>query len=814
MVEQGRGTSSGYSIRGMDRNRISLSVDGLPQSQSYVVQGPPAAGNGYAGTGAINEVEYENIKSIEISKGSSSSEYGNGALAGAVAFRTKTADDIIQPGKNWGLQTKNAYASKNRASTHSIAIAGKNDGFEGLFIYTDRRGKEAQIHRDARRGRQCYSRQVAVPGTGGTYNYFLLQEDCPSGNVDLCKGYIKPLARVIPEQEETASQGEYTGENRVAPNPMKSRSQSWFFRPGYHFSEQHYLGAVMEYTKQRFDIRDMTLPAYILPYSREKPHIGGSQGIYQGQNYGQFQRTRHNQLGFSYGRGRFYDEHHRKKRIGIEYIYKNAQKSWIDQLRLSFDQQKIELDSFIPFTHCAKYPSVSKSCRADLSKPFSYHQTERNIYTEEHNLLRLDADKKLETKWGDHQVSANLGLDYFTSKLQHGDFVEQRVDQKQEHLKGRGTKESPHFYKIHPPVLKTTDFCDYKSTLTELSCITRKIRGKNYYVAIRDNMSLGKYVDFGIGGRYDIYRAHSDDPLISRADYRNFSWNAGVVLKPTEWLDFSYRISTGFRVPSFDELYGRRSGSKKVYVAKFEPEKSLNQEFGIVLKGDLGSFEISHFRNSYKGLIAFGESVRKGGRLGLIGRGDYGFRNAQDAKLVGINILAQLEWHSVWKALPYGLYSTFAYNRIKVKDNRVRPNLVTVTNHLFDAIQPARYVIGLGYDAPTGKWGMNAIYTHSQAKSEDELTGTRKHIQQSRKVKAAKVTTSSWHTVDLSGYVTLADFMTARFGVYNLFNSRYSTWESVRQSATGAINQHTRVGNYNRYVAPGRNYAITIEMKF
>ncbi len=61
-----------------------------------------------------------------------------------------------------------------------------------------------------------------------------------------------------------------------------------------------------------------------------------------------------------------------------------------------------------------------------------------------------------------------------------------------------------------------------------------------------------------IGGRYDIYRAHSDDPLISRADYRNFSWNAGVVLKPTEWLDFSYRISTGFRVPSFDELYGRR----------------------------------------------------------------------------------------------------------------------------------------------------------------------------------------------------------------------------------------------------------------
>lgn len=53
-----------------------------------------------------------------------------------------------------------------------------------------------------------------------------------------------------------------------------------------------------------------------------------------------------------------------------------------------------------------------------------------------------------------------------------------------------------------------------------------------------------------------------------------------------------------------------------------------------------------------------------------------------------------------------------------------------------------------------------------------------------------------------------------RLGIYNLFNYRYVTWEAVRQSALGAVNQHQNVGNYTRYAAPGRNYTLTLEMKF
>lgn len=42
VVEQGRGASSGYSIRGMDKNRVAVLVDGINQAQHYALQGPAA----------------------------------------------------------------------------------------------------------------------------------------------------------------------------------------------------------------------------------------------------------------------------------------------------------------------------------------------------------------------------------------------------------------------------------------------------------------------------------------------------------------------------------------------------------------------------------------------------------------------------------------------------------------------------------------------------------------------------------------------------------------------------------------------------
>lgn len=342
VVEQGRGASSGYSIRGMDRNRVALLVDGLPQTQSYVVQSPLVARSGYSGTGAINEIEYENVKAVEISKGGSSSEYGNGALAGSVTFQSKSAADILEGDKSWGIQTKNAYSSKNKGFTHSLAVAGKQGGFEGLAIYTQRNSEETQVHKDALKGVQSYDRFIAKKDES-SQAYFVMEDECLSGDYDKCKTSAKPPA-ILSSQRETVSVSDYTGANRIKPNPMKYESQSWFLRGGYHFSEQHYIGGIFEFTQQKFDIRDMTFPAYLR--STEK-RDDSNRPFYPMQDYGAYQHIEDGR-GVKYASGLYFDEHHRKQRVGIEYIYENKNKAGIiDKAVLSANQQNIILDSYM-----------------------------------------------------------------------------------------------------------------------------------------------------------------------------------------------------------------------------------------------------------------------------------------------------------------------------------------------------------------------------------------------------------------------------------------------------------------------------------
>lgn len=813
VVEQGRGASSGYSIRGMDRNRVALLVDGLPQTQSYVVQSPLVARSGYSGTGAINEIEYENVKAVEISKGGSSSEYGNGALAGSVTFQSKSAADILEGDKSWGIQTKNAYSSKNKGFTHSLAVAGKQGGFEGVAIYTQRNSIETQVHKDALKGVQSYERFIAT--TEDKPAYFVMEDECP--NYNDCKNSAKRPA-ILSTQKETVSVSDYTGANRIKPNPMKYESQSWFLRGGYHFSEQHYIGGIFEFTQQKFDIRDMTFPAYLRSTEDkdlERPPF------YPKQDYGAYQRISDGR-GVKYASGLYFDEHHRKQRVGIEYIYENKNKAGIiDKAVLSANQQNIILDSYMRHTHCSLYPNPSKNCRPTLDKPYSYYHSDRNVYKEKHNMLQLNLEKKIQQNWLTHQIVFNLGFDDFTSALQHKDYLTRRVtataksisEKPGETPRRNGYSTTPYFYPKPKAELVGGDLCNYKGSSSNYrDCKVRLIKGKNYYFAARNNMALGKYVDLGLGIRYDVSRTKANESTISVGKFKNFSWNTGIVIKPTEWLDLSYRLSTGFRNPSFAEMYGWRYGGKDtdVYIGKFKPETSRNQEFGLALKGDFGNIEISHFSNAYRNLIAFAEELSKNGT----GKGNYGYHNAQNAKLVGVNITAQLDFNGLWKRIPYGWYATFAYNRVKVKDQKINAGLASVSSYLFDAIQPSRYIIGLGYDHISNTWGVNATFTQSKAKSQNELLGQRSLGNHSRDVKSTRKLTRAWHILDVSGYYMANKNIMLRLGIYNLFNYRYVTWEAVRQTAQGAVNQHQNVGSYTRYAASGRNYTLTLEMKF
>ncbi|WP_304667576.1 lactoferrin/transferrin family TonB-dependent receptor [Neisseria bergeri] len=824
VVEQGRGASSGYSIRGMDKNRVSLTVDGLAQIQSYTAQAALGGTRTAGSSGAINEIEYENVKAVEISKGSNSVEQGSGALAGSVAFQTKTADDVIGEGRQWGIQSKTAYSGKNRGLTQSIALAGRIGGAEALLIHTGRRAGEIRAHEAAGRGVQSFNRLVPVEDDN-QYAHFVVEEECESKNYETCKA--NPKKDVVGKDErQTVSTRDYTGPNRFLADPLSYESRSWLFRPGFRFeNKRHYIGGILEHTQQTFDTRDMTVPAFLTKevFDANKNPLPGY-GKYAGDHKygGLFTKVENDaEVGAEYGTGVFYDETHTKSRYGLEYVYTNADKdTWADYARLSYDRQDIGLDNHFQQTHCSADGS-DKYCRPSADKPSSYYKSDRVIYGESHKLLQAAFKKSFDTAKIRHNLSVNLGFDRFGSNLRHQDYYSQSADRaylpKTTHpdnpkISLNGSQDKPYWVSIGGGNVKKKELC-LSSSNNYADCTPRSINGKSYYAAVRDNVRLGRWADIGAGLRYDYRSTHSDDGSVSTGTHRTLSWNAGVVLKPFTWMDLTYRTSTGFRLPSFSEMYGWRSGDK-IKAVKIDPEKSFNKEVGIVFKGDFGNLEASWFNNAYRDLIVRGyEAQIKNGKEEA--KGDPAYLNAQSARITGINVLGKIDWNGVWDKLPEGWYSTFAYNRVRVRDIKKRADRTDIQSHLFDAIQPSRYVVGLGYDQPEGKWGVNGMLTYSKAKEITELLGSRALLNgNSRNTKATARRTRPWYIVDVSGYYTIKKHFTLRAGVYNLLNHRYVTWENVRQTADGAVNQHKNVGVYNRYAAPGRNYTFSLEMKF
>ncbi|AHG80109.1 Transferrin binding protein A [Mannheimia varigena USDA-ARS-USMARC-1388] len=843
VVEQGRGASSGYAIRGVDKNRVAMLVDGLPQAQHYNTLGSSANG------GAINEIEYENIRSIELSKGASSAEYGSGALGGAISFRSKDAQDVIKDGQQWGLDTKTAYTSKNSHFLQSIAAAGEANGFEALVIATHRNGKETKVHPEANKLHHNIQRITGFenrydlyPGSaqnapGGSF--FIVEDTCPTldctprASVKLNRDNFpfrkapeytseeRKQIEQIPYRTEQLSAKEYTGKERIAPNPLDYKSNSVFVKLGYHFNSSHYLGAVLEDTKQRYDIRDMQTPAY---YTKDDVNIKldnlwSKNPVYEGNNILDglvFDRSI--PYGLRYSRVKFFDEHHHKRRLGFNYQYKPENNRWLDSFKLIADKQNIELYSRMHRLHCSDYPNVDKNCRPSLDKAWSMYQTERNNYQEKHRLIRLEFDKAFTAGQGifkqTHKMNFSLGFDRFNSLMNHGDMYAQYTKGGYINIRGRGRLDDPYIYRRLPRSIETVSLCDNKHGGI-LNCEPRKIKGGSRFVSFRD-LITSEYVDLGLGVRFDQHRFKSDDLWTLSRTYRNWSWNGGITLKPSDFIALSYRISNGFRVPAFYELYGKRTHIGLIdneYVQneqrnhRLEPEKSMNHEMGVSFKGQFGYIDVSYFRNNYRNMIATACKKLTHKKSECF----YNYHNIQDVVLNGVNLIAKFDLHGILSLIPDGFYSSVAYNRVKVKDRKLTDQrLTSVNDPILDAIQPARYVFGFGYDHPEEKWGIGITTTYSRAKKAEEVSGTRHHG--IHRVDLGGKLTNSWYTHDITGYLNYKNY-TLRGGIYNVTNRKYSTWESVRQSSVNAVNQD-QGSNYTRFAAPGRNFSLAFEMKF
>lgn len=144
VVESGRMGTSGFAIRGVDENRVAVTVDGLHQAQTLSSQGFKELFEGYGNfNNTRNGVEVEHIRRAIISKGANSLMAGSGALGGSVMYETKDPQDFLND-KDSFISHKIGYATANNQRVNSTTLAGRFADLEALIIRTEREGHELE----------------------------------------------------------------------------------------------------------------------------------------------------------------------------------------------------------------------------------------------------------------------------------------------------------------------------------------------------------------------------------------------------------------------------------------------------------------------------------------------------------------------------------------------------------------------------------------------------------------------------------------------------------------------------------------------
>ena len=751
--EQGSGASAGYSMRGVDRNRVSILVDGMAQGQVFSPGGLGGAQGEFGG--AVNEIEYENIKSVAIQKGADSVQGGSGALGGAVMFTSKEADDVIKPGQNWGLDYKSGYSSKDARTLNSLAMAGRWGGFEGLIQYTHRQGHEIQSHDDAEAQQLTYYYKPLGWNGSDSYQY-----------------------------TDTVAAKNVWGPTRAVANPLDYRSNSWFVRGGYRFNPQHYAGLIFEDTRQRYDMMDMTYPLFY-------PKVNMGNDSTSGDALRNVSTLWQN-------------NHHQKRRFGLEYRYNAAESSpWLpDGVRISADSQQIDMDNTLSRRRCSR--NIDRNCT-----PIEDGQRISDDHTgtgETSKRLRLEIDKNVTWGFSRHQIQLSAGIG--NSRFDHHSYNSDK-----------SVVEDYPCVALGQPwdtcIRKTEHNSAHQQSLSP-------VYGKNRFLTLSDNIRLGEHFAIPLGLRRDYSQYRSDNRFVPDSTFRNTAWNAGLTFMPNQHIELGYKASTGFRVPSAEELYG----SAILYpgdlsntlsdkgVKPLKQEKALNQEIGLSFKGRLGNARFSAFRADYRDLL---------GQYKANAQTPTVYGNVQNAHTFGFDVQIMADLHEVHRMLPEGLSSSLAYSIVKPRKSADAlgdsDNFVN-TNYLMDTLQPARLVWGLDYDAPSGQWGVGARVVHSMPKQDQEIKRLQTHPATGATVTtdAVPALSKKWTTLDLSGWYRWGKHTTLRGGVYNVFNRKYIQWEAMRQlgisgqSTAGVLN--VSGDGIQRLTAPGRNFALTLEMKF
>lgn len=131
--------NGGFNIRGMDENRVKISVDGVSQAKAF--------GYDRSLQSQRNFFDIENMKRLEVVKGPASSVHGSDAIGGVVAFVTKDPADYLKAeGDDTYMSLKGGYSSADSSLSETVTFANRSGDLESLLVYTHREGNQTKTY--------------------------------------------------------------------------------------------------------------------------------------------------------------------------------------------------------------------------------------------------------------------------------------------------------------------------------------------------------------------------------------------------------------------------------------------------------------------------------------------------------------------------------------------------------------------------------------------------------------------------------------------------------------------------------------------
>lgn len=481
----------------------------------------------------------------------------------------------------------------------------------------------------------------------------------------------------------------------------------------------------------------------------------------------------------SWGTHRFAADTAPYYRYGLEYEYLADDQSWLDTVNVVLAKQKINMKS--------ETYNVKQSDHAIIEQEYSRQFDQRQ------NMIQAQLfTTPLMIGSQEHTFQGKIEYRHASLRNDNHDVV---------YLSDGA---HPSSYSIMTPV---------KSRIAALS--------------IQDQIEFSPQLNAIIGLRYDHYQyrpqldGSNKFPTSFDAAKKTFSkpsWQLDLTYDLTSEHQVGYKISTGFRAPKIEEVYfefGKGGANHFMPNVNLKPETALNQEISYQFNNEVAHFGIGAFHSRYRNFID--ERVSEGraknpwydphnpwGGSEYFYVNQIQFVNVAKATISGIEFSGSLNGKAMGLSESWNFYAKGQYSKGKNQDGDP-----------LKSIQPWSMLMGVDYEASSGRWNTSLSARYSAAKKGRDTKETL-YSWRGKEEKEWPWLSHSYVVVDLTGQVKIDRDITLNMGVFNLFNRSYHTWDSLRDLPTyGTTNRIDRNGRgLGRFTAPKRNFALSIEARF